>query len=34
MQFHGFSFEHAWRIAFWVILVLAGIASAAHAIFA
>lgn len=34
MQFHGIDFEHAWRIAFWVILVLAGVASAAHAIFA
>jgi hypothetical protein len=34
MQFHGIDFEHAWRVAFWVILVLAAVASAAHAIFA
>ena len=33
MQFHGIHFEHAWRIAFWVILVLAALASAARAIF-
>lgn len=34
MQFHGTDLEHAWRIAFWVILVLALVASAAHAILA
>jgi branched-subunit amino acid ABC-type transport system permease component len=34
MQFHGIDLEHAWRVAFWVILVLAAVASAAHAIFA
>jgi hypothetical protein len=34
MQFHGIGFEHAWRIAFWVILILAALASAAHAILA
>jgi hypothetical protein len=34
MQFHGIEFEHAWRIAFWVILILAVLASAAHAILA
>lgn len=34
MQFHGIDLEHAWRIAFWVIVVLAGVASAAHAILA
>ena len=32
MQFHGINIEHAWRIAFWVILVLAVLASAARAI--
>lgn len=34
MQFHGIHFEHAWRVAFWVILVLTALASAARAIFA
>lgn len=34
MQFHGIDLEHAWRIAFWVILVLTLIASAAHAVLA
>jgi branched-subunit amino acid ABC-type transport system permease component len=34
MRFHGIDVEHAWRIAFWLIVTLAGIASAAHAIFA
>ncbi len=34
MQFHGIDLDHAWRIAFWVILVLAALGSAAHAIFA
>ena len=33
MQFHGIDLEHAWRIAFWVLLVLATLASAAIAIF-
>ena len=33
MQIHGINVEHAWRIAFWVILVLAVLASAARAIF-
>jgi len=33
MWFHGIP-EHAWQIAFWVILILAAVASAAHAIFA
>ena len=32
MQFHGIGFERAWRIAFWAVLILAAIASAAHAI--
>jgi hypothetical protein len=32
MQFHGFDLEHAWRVAFWVILILAAVVSAAHAI--
>lgn len=32
MHFHGTDLEHVWRIAFWVILVLTLIASAAHAI--
>ena len=34
MRFHGIDFEHAWRIAFWVILILAALASVAHAILA
>jgi hypothetical protein len=34
MWFHGIDVEHAWRIVFWVILTLAVVASAAHAIFA
>jgi hypothetical protein len=34
MQFHGIDIERAWRVAFWVILVLAALASAAHAILA
>jgi hypothetical protein len=34
MQFHGIDLERAWRVAFWVILVLAALASAAHAILA
>jgi hypothetical protein len=34
MHFHGIDFEHAWRMAFWVILILAVLASAAHAILA
>lgn len=34
MQFHGIVMEHAWRIAFWVIIILATVASAVHAIFA
>jgi hypothetical protein len=34
MQIHGFDLQRAWRIAFWVILVLAVFASAAHAILA
>jgi hypothetical protein len=33
MQFHGTDLQHAWRIAFWVLLVLATLASAAIAIF-
>ena len=33
MQFRGIHIEQAWRIAFWVILVLAVLASAARAIF-
>jgi hypothetical protein len=33
MRFHGIDLEHAWRIAFWVILVFAVLASAAHAVF-
>jgi hypothetical protein len=33
MQFHGIDLEHAWRIAFWVLLILATLASAAIAIF-
>jgi hypothetical protein len=33
MRFHGIS-EHGWRVAFWVILILAVVASGAHAIFA
>jgi hypothetical protein len=33
MQFHGIDLEHAWRIAFWVLLILATLASAAVAIF-
>ena len=33
MQFHGIDVEHAWRIAFWVILITAVVASAAIAIF-
>lgn len=32
MQPHGNDMEHLWRIAFWVILILAGVASAAHAV--
>ena len=32
MQFHGIGFEQAWRIVFWVVLILAAIASGAHAI--
>ncbi len=31
---HGFNFEHAWRIAFWVVLILAAVGSAARAILA
>ena len=34
MQFHGNYHEHAWRIAFWVIVVLAAVAAAARAILA
>jgi branched-subunit amino acid ABC-type transport system permease component len=34
MRFHGIDVEHAWRIAFWVIVILAGVASAVHAILA
>jgi hypothetical protein len=33
MHFHGIDLERAWRIAFWVILILAVLASAAHAVF-
>ncbi len=33
MQFHGIDLGHTWRIAFWVLLVLATLASAAIAIF-
>jgi hypothetical protein len=33
MQFHGIDLEHAWRIAFWVLLIVAALASAAIAIF-
>jgi len=32
MWHHGNGFEHIWTVAFWVILILAGIASAAHAV--
>lgn len=32
MRFHGIDVEHGWRIAFWVILILAGVASVAHAV--
>jgi hypothetical protein len=32
MQLHSIHFEHAWRIAFWVILVLAVLGSAIRAI--
>ncbi len=32
MQFHGIAMEHAWRIAFWVIIILATLESAVHAI--
>jgi hypothetical protein len=34
MRFHGIDFEHAWRIGFWVVIVLAAVASAVHAILA
>jgi hypothetical protein len=34
MRFHGIDVEHAWRIAFWVIVILAGVASAVRAILA
>ncbi len=33
MQFHGIDLGHAWRIAFWALLILATLASAAIAIF-
>lgn len=32
MQFHRIGFELVWRIAFWVILILATVASAARAL--
>jgi hypothetical protein len=32
MRLHGIDFGHAWRIGFWVILILAVFASAARAI--
>jgi hypothetical protein len=32
MRMNGIDLEHAWRVAFWVILVLAGVASVVHAI--
>lgn len=31
MRFNGIS-DHTWRVAFWVILILAAVASAARAI--
>ncbi len=34
MHFHGFHVERAWPVVFWLIIVLAAIASAAHAILA
>lgn len=33
-QFHGISVERGWRIAFWVIVILAAVASAVHALLA
>jgi hypothetical protein len=33
MQFHGIGSEHAWRVVFWVIIILAAVASGARAIF-
>jgi hypothetical protein len=32
MQIHGLDLQHAWRIAFWVGLILAALASAVVAI--
>jgi hypothetical protein len=34
VQFRGDQFDRAWRIAFWVILILAAAASGAHALIA
>jgi hypothetical protein len=33
MEFHGIGFQ-GWRLAFWVVIVLAAVASAVHAIVA
>jgi hypothetical protein len=32
MQIHGLDLQHTWRIAFWVVLILAALASAVLAI--
>ncbi len=32
MHFRGIHREHAWRVAFWVILILAALGSAVHAL--
>jgi hypothetical protein len=32
VRFRGVDLEHVWRIAFWVILILAALASAGHAL--
>jgi hypothetical protein len=32
MRFHGIDLEQAWRVAFWVVLILAVLASAVRAI--
>lgn len=32
MRFHGINMEQAWRVAFWVVLILAALASAVRAI--
>jgi hypothetical protein len=34
MHFRGIRVDQAWRVAFWVILILAALASAVHALLA